>query len=88
MTSPPACRDCGLQYASAGWADVIIPDETWEEIVWEPGETLLCFTCIARRLRLAGVSCPVMITSGPFIHDPAEWWNRGVEHGRWIERGD
>jgi len=63
------CADCGLPYASPAWADVVVPDDVWEQInpaPWKGGGTL-CFNCICGRLaHLELKNVPFQIASGPF----------------------
>jgi hypothetical protein len=82
-----ACADCGLPYGDPGWVDAVIPDDAWREI--SPTGDLggvLCITCMARRLTVAGRHVPVHIDSGPLSNESAYWWDRGVQHGRELER--
>jgi hypothetical protein len=61
------CADCGLDYESSAWADVVIDDGIWRTISPDgEGNGLLCFNCINARLVRAGLSnVPARITSGP-----------------------
>lgn len=83
-----ACNDCGFPYGGPGWCDCVIPNDTWKLISPTHDEGgILCFTCIAKRLETLGIdNVPLMVTSGPFLHDPARaresGWNAGFEWGR------
>jgi hypothetical protein len=62
-----ACLDCGLEYGSAGWLDVLVSDSVWEIInpTFNRGAGLLCVTCIARRCAEAGLdNVPMVVTGG------------------------
>ena len=63
---------CGLLYSDPGWCDCYIPDEAWAVIAPRSnGGGVLCITCMARRLRSAGLDrVPLMVTSGPFLMSP------------------
>ena len=66
------CHDCGLEYGSIKWADVVIPDEIWAEIT--PADCreggILCFNCIVGRLqKMKLTNVPFLITSGPLAFD-------------------
>lgn len=67
----PECIGCGLPYDEhCGWVDVVIPNEEWAKIRPDEGG-LFCLTCLAIKLRAAGVTkSQVMITSGPFEITP------------------
>jgi len=71
----PACADCGLAYGLDGWCDIVIPTEIWEIISPTKSRAgLLCFNCIAQRLRIWGFrNVPLMIGSGPFELTPQEY---------------
>ena len=62
------CYDCGLEYGSSSWADVVVSNDVWKRISpTGDGGGLLCFNCMVRRLEELGlrdVFCK--ITSGPF----------------------
>lgn len=59
-----------------------IPDDVWERINGREGG-VLCLTCIARRLVAAGITgVPLMVTSGPFRHDPDLAYQRGYAAAR------
>ncbi len=63
------CYDCGLEYGSHIWVDIVLPDEIWEMINPSVHEEsgLLCFNCIVRRLKFLGMDeVPIYIASGPF----------------------
>ena len=53
-----SCYDCGLEYSSDAWADIHLPDDTWELInpSVNKGGGLLCFNCITRRLTFLGLT--------------------------------
>lgn len=62
------CFDCGLEYGSRGWCDVVVPNDIWKSISPSGDEGgLLCFNCIARRLEGMGMfDVELKVTSGPF----------------------
>lgn len=64
----PSCDDCGIDYQSLEWADVVIPDAIWKRISQNNDEGgLLCFNCMNKRLKYLGLTnVPFQITSGPF----------------------
>lgn len=60
------CLDCGAQYGTDGWCDVIIPDDIWSQICPEGG--ILCFKCMTVRIESHGLdNIPVAIRSGPYL---------------------
>ena len=70
------CYDCGLDYGSDTWVDVIVPDDIWELInpTYYRGAGLLCFNCMVRRLQFLGLEdVPMKIASGPFIIGKLGW---------------
>lgn len=67
-----SCHDCGLVYGAPGWADFVVPDDAWEQIVaaGRPAN-ILCANCMVRRAETAGIECRGSFTSGPFADH--EW---------------
>lgn len=65
------CYDCKLDYTSAAWVDVVVPDAYWRLISPTRDENgLLCFSCMnARLLRLGLRNVPYYIASGAFSFD-------------------
>lgn len=61
-----ACADCGLDYQSKEWADIVVPDDVWQRI--NPlDHSLLCFNCMVGRASDLGLrNVPYLIASGPF----------------------
>lgn len=65
----PGCYDCGLVYGGPAWVDVLVTNEIWEKISPSPHNKagLLCFNCIAARLKFLGLSnVDLFVTSGTF----------------------
>lgn len=62
-----ACYDCGRKYGDEfGFPDLVIPDEHWKAISPTGDEgSLLCPSCICRRLHDAGIETTGKFTSGP-----------------------
>ena len=62
------CYDCGLPYGSEAWADVLVPDDIWQQISPTGHEGgILCFNCMVRRLTKLGLrNVSYSIESGPF----------------------
>ncbi len=50
------CEDCGLEYGSPGWIDVMIPDAQWNIIHPESEGGILCGNCIGARAKLKGAT--------------------------------
>lgn len=67
----PECHDCGLPYASACWADLLIANDVWKEISPDgDGNGLLCVNCIIGRLTISGLTDPTArFVSGPLVKD-------------------
>ncbi len=60
--APAACHDCGLAYGDDGWIEAVIPRDVWVTISPDgAGNGLLCITCMARRLRRAGLETTVTL---------------------------
>lgn len=86
---PPqlACADCGLPYSDPGWCDCVIPNEAWAAIAPEP--CVPCLHCMARRLEARDMrGVPLLVTSGPFAHEPAEADQRGFARGQAMLRAE
>ena len=61
-----SCYDCGREYGSAGFPDLIIPHDDWAAISPTGDEGgLLCPSCICARLEIAGIKTVGGFTSGP-----------------------
>lgn len=81
------CADCSLGYGSPGWCDAVVPNEIWAQIAPEGG--VICFTCMTRRTVSAGLeNVPIMITSGPWAHEPALADQRGFERGYRVAKAE
>lgn len=62
-----ACCRCGLPYGSAGFEDLLIPNEAWARISPSMDQYgLLCPNCMCARAAEVGVSCHARFVSGPF----------------------
>lgn len=60
------CADCGREYGSAGFPDMIIPDDDWLRIApQEDGGGLLCPSCMIARIAIEGIECPAAFMNGP-----------------------
>jgi hypothetical protein len=75
------CEGCGLAYGEDGWIECVVPDEAWNRIspTGDQGG-ILCITCIARRLKRAGLSgVPAMLcgTEAIRVADQEEAFERG-----------
>lgn len=79
----PRCHDCGLEYASPGFQDFIIPNSAWRKISPTGDEGgKLCANCICARLEALGMrEVPGAFMSGPVRTLPPEF----MEVLRWNE---
>ncbi len=71
------CLDCGLEYGSDAWCDIVIPDDVWELIspTGHVGSGILCFNCMARRLKFIGLeNVPFHIGSGVYANGDIPSW--------------
>lgn len=61
------CEDCGRDYSSAGFPDMIIPNDVWRRISTTGDLSgLLCPSCIIARVAKAGMwDVPAAFMSGP-----------------------
>lgn len=67
VMSKAACWDCGMAYASAGWADFVVEDHIWDTLTHPDCATLLCANCMVKRANLLGLkNLRGAFTSGPF----------------------
>ncbi len=70
-----SCYDCGLEYKSPGWIEVMIPDFVWREISPTGDEEgLLCISCISKKLIKHGFEkVPIWLCEpGPITFLPIE----------------
>lgn len=75
------CYDCGWDYGSPGFPDLLIPNWAWNRIApygpgkgTEGGAGLLCPNCICRRLEKAGIKkIPSAFVSGPLAYQAEDW---------------
>lgn len=64
--SKASCHDCGIEYGSAGFPDLVIPHDVWNKISPTGDEGgLLCPSCICRALEVRGIETTGKFTSGP-----------------------
>jgi len=70
------CYDCGRLYGNEyGFPDLVIPNWAWRAISPSGnGGSLLCPSCICKRLHDAGIkNCPHEFGSGPLVFKPEDW---------------
>ena len=85
------CFDCDLPYDDPGFADFVVPHDTWAKISPTGHEGgLLCAVCMCRRAEAAGLSnVPGKFTSGPFAIDRLSaaqvTEERAAFHDAWVE---
>lgn len=68
------CYDCGEQYGSPRFPDLIIDNEAFAQIAPNPPDGgLLCPNCICARLEAKGIECNGRFTSGPLMAVERAW---------------
>jgi hypothetical protein len=63
-----SCEDCGREYGSGGFPDLIISYDAWKQISTGGDDAgLLCPSCICQRLHDKGIRCEGAFMSGPIM---------------------
>ncbi len=76
------CFDCNRPYGSAGFPDLIIPNDAWRQISPSGDEGgLLCPSCMIARLSISGIACEGAFMSGPITSVSREL----MTTMRWVE---